>query len=100
MIPSVAGVYSPRHPERTVLYRVLFHYFERFLRHTWSRRNSSQNPRLRPIIFHDFLLDQGGEVWLIFGIFYRLYSSRGVLAHQMRLPIALDIYFAWIYISQ
>jgi hypothetical protein len=25
------GVYRPRHPERTVLYRVLFHYFDRFL---------------------------------------------------------------------
>jgi|GEM_PF-6798006 len=24
------GVYRPLHPERTVLYRVLFHYFERF----------------------------------------------------------------------
>ena len=27
----MAGVYRPRHPERTVLYRVLFHHFERFL---------------------------------------------------------------------
>ena len=27
----MAGVYRPRHPERTVLYRLLFHYFERFL---------------------------------------------------------------------
>jgi len=27
----VAGVYRPRHPERTALYRVLFHYFDRFL---------------------------------------------------------------------
>jgi len=27
----MAGVYRPRHPERTVLYRVLFHYFERFM---------------------------------------------------------------------
>jgi len=27
----MAGVYRHRHPERTVLYRVLFHYFERFL---------------------------------------------------------------------
>jgi hypothetical protein len=27
----MAGVYRPRHPERTVLYRVLFHYFDRFL---------------------------------------------------------------------
>jgi ribosomal protein S27E len=27
----VPGAYRPRHPERTVLYRVLFHYFDRFL---------------------------------------------------------------------
>jgi hypothetical protein len=28
---AVPGIYRARHPERTVLYRVLFHYFERFL---------------------------------------------------------------------
>ena len=27
----MAGVYRSRHPEQTVLYRVLFHHFERFL---------------------------------------------------------------------
>jgi hypothetical protein len=27
----MAGVYRARHPERTILYRVLFHYFDRFL---------------------------------------------------------------------
>ena len=27
----MAGVYRPRHPERSVLYRVLFHNFDRFL---------------------------------------------------------------------
>ena len=27
----MAGVHRPRPPERTVLYRVLFHYFDRFL---------------------------------------------------------------------
>ncbi len=27
----MAGVYRPRHPEHTVLYRVLFHHFERFV---------------------------------------------------------------------
>jgi hypothetical protein len=26
----MVGVYRPRHPERNVLYRVLFHHFERF----------------------------------------------------------------------
>ena len=29
--PAKAGVYRPRHPERTVLYRVLSHHFDRFL---------------------------------------------------------------------
>jgi len=33
----VAGVYRPRHPERTVLYQVLFHYFDRFLTEYESR---------------------------------------------------------------
>ena len=28
----MAGIYRQRHPERIVLYRVLFHYFEDFLR--------------------------------------------------------------------
>ena len=32
-----AGVYRPRHPERTVLYRVLFHHFDRFLAEYESR---------------------------------------------------------------
>ena len=27
----MAGVYRPQHPERTVLYRVIFHHFERFV---------------------------------------------------------------------
>jgi hypothetical protein len=27
----MAGVYRPRNPERTVLYRVVFHYFDQFL---------------------------------------------------------------------
>jgi hypothetical protein len=26
----MAGVYRSRHPERTVLYRVVFHHFDRF----------------------------------------------------------------------
>ena len=33
----MAGVYRPRHPERTVLYRVLFHHFKRFLAEYESR---------------------------------------------------------------
>ena len=33
----MAGIYRPRHPERTVLYRVLFHHFERFVAEYESR---------------------------------------------------------------
>jgi hypothetical protein len=33
----MAGVYRARHPERTVLYRVLFHHFERFVAEYESR---------------------------------------------------------------
>ena len=33
----MAGFYRPRHPERTVLYRVLFQYFDRFLTKYESR---------------------------------------------------------------
>jgi hypothetical protein len=33
----MAGFYRPRHPGRTVLYRVLFHHFDRFLTEYESR---------------------------------------------------------------
>jgi len=42
----MAGVYRPRHPERTVLYRVLFHYFERFLAEYESRFENESLERL------------------------------------------------------
>jgi len=45
----MAGVYRPRHPERTVLYRVLFHYFDRFLAE-YEGRFEKQYGYLRPII--------------------------------------------------
>jgi ribosomal protein S27E len=45
----VAGVYRPRHPERTVLYRVLFHYFDQFLAEYESRFEKAYG-FLRPII--------------------------------------------------
>ena len=45
----MAGVYRQRHPERTVLYRVLFHYFERFLGE-YERRFEKEYGYLRPII--------------------------------------------------
>jgi len=42
-------VYRPRHPERTVLYRVLFHYFDRFLAE-YESRFEKEYGFLRPII--------------------------------------------------
>ena len=45
----MAGVYCPRHPERTVLYRVLFHYFDRFLSEYESRFEKGYG-FLRPIV--------------------------------------------------
>jgi len=45
----MAGVYRPRHPERTVLYRVFFHYFDRFLAE-YENRFEKEYGYLRPII--------------------------------------------------
>ena len=45
----MAGVYRPRYPERTVLYRVLFHYFDQFLAQ-YERRFEKEYGFLRPII--------------------------------------------------
>ncbi|MGB9006707.1 MAG: transposase [Candidatus Aminicenantales bacterium] len=45
----MAGVYRPRHPERAVLYRVLFHYFEHFLAE-YESRFEKEYGLLRPII--------------------------------------------------
>ena len=45
----MAGVYRQRHPERTVLYRVLFHYFERFLEE-YEHRFEKEYGYLRPIV--------------------------------------------------
>jgi len=45
----MAGVYRPRHPERTALYRVLFHYFDQFLAE-YESRFEKEYGFLRPII--------------------------------------------------
>jgi hypothetical protein len=45
----MAGIYRPRHPERTVLYRVLFHYFDRFLAE-YEDRFEKEYGFLRPVI--------------------------------------------------
>ena len=59
----MAGVYCQRHPERTVLYRVLFHYFERFSGE-YEHRFEKEYGYLRPII-QDVVnkyLDCGGDI--------------------------------------
>ena len=45
----MAGIYRQRHPERTVLYRVLFHYFEKFLSE-YESRFEREHGFLRPVI--------------------------------------------------
>ncbi len=45
----MAGVYCQRHPERTVLSRVLLHYFERFLGE-YEHQFEKEYGYLRPII--------------------------------------------------
>lgn len=49
MAPVVAGAYRPRHPERTVLYRVLFHHFVSFLAE-YESRSEKEYGFLRPVI--------------------------------------------------
>jgi ribosomal protein S27E len=45
----VPGIYRPRHPERSVLYRVLFHHFERFVAE-YEERFEKAYGYFRPII--------------------------------------------------
>lgn len=45
----MAGVYRPRHPECTVLSRVLFHYFDRFLAE-YESRFEREYGYFRPIV--------------------------------------------------
>ena len=45
----MAGVYRPRHPEQTVPYRVLFHYFDRFLAE-YEGRFKKEYGFFRPIV--------------------------------------------------
>jgi ribosomal protein S27E len=45
----VPRIYRPRHPERTVLYRVLFHHFEQFLIE-YERRFEREYGYFRPVV--------------------------------------------------
>jgi hypothetical protein len=49
----MAGVYRPQHPERTVLYRVFFHHFERFLTEyesRFEREHGFLRPNVREVV--------------------------------------------------
>ena len=45
----MAGFYRPRHPERTALYRMLFHHFDRFLTE-YESRFEREYSFFRPIV--------------------------------------------------
>ena len=45
----MAGIYRSRHPERTVLYRVLFHHFDKFLTE-YESRFEREYGYFRPIV--------------------------------------------------
>jgi hypothetical protein len=45
----MAGIYRPRHPERTVLYRVLFYHFERFVAE-YEERFEREYGFFRPVV--------------------------------------------------
>ncbi len=51
----MAGIYRQRHPEHTVFYRVLFHYFERFLAE-YENRFEREYGYLCPVIQEVFSL--------------------------------------------
>jgi hypothetical protein len=46
---DVPGIFRPRHPERTVLYRVLFHDFDRFLT-AYESRFEKEYGHFRPVV--------------------------------------------------
>jgi len=61
----MAGVYRPRHPERTVLYRVLFHHFD---------RSPCRRPRRAGNIVEYFVIRRGA------GVNRHLAAAEGFLA--------------------
>jgi hypothetical protein len=68
----VSGIYRPRHPERTALYRVLFHNFDRFLAE-YERRFAAIQTFGDRINFHPhlhLLVTEGGVDRA--GIFHRI----------------------------
>ncbi len=45
----MAGIYRQRHPERTVFYRVMFHYFEEFVSE-YEQRFEREHGYFRPVV--------------------------------------------------
>jgi hypothetical protein len=60
----MVGVYRPRHPERTVLYRVLSHLFDRFLAE-YETRFEREYGFSRPIVFTVPKMLLSGRRWTI-----------------------------------
>jgi hypothetical protein len=78
----MAGVYRSRHPERTVLYRVLFYHFDRFLTE-YERRFEREYGFFRPIV---------KEVVEILRVFFKY--KRGLLGDLCRCALrSLICYF-------
>ena len=64
----MAGIYRQRHPERTVLYRVLFHHFEEFIAE-YENRFEREYGYFRPVTSH---IPDKGQVTVRY---YGLYSN-------------------------
>jgi hypothetical protein len=48
-LAETAGVYRPRHPERTVVYRLFEEHFERYVREYEDRHEARERP-LRKVV--------------------------------------------------
>ena len=81
----MAEVYNPRHPEWTVLYRVLFHYFDQFLAE-YESRFEKEYGFLRPIIKDvvERYLDCAEERLLMFSCRTRGYAVHSISKDSAR----------------
>jgi len=73
----MAGIYRQRHPEKTVLYRVLFHFFEGFL-FEYEQRFEREYGYFRPVVKEVFLCHHEARRAVVISLFIAL--------NWMRLP--------------
>ncbi len=64
----MAGIYSEHHPERTVFYRVVFHYFDKFLSE-YERRFEREYGYFRPVIQEEHFAPSKGWAEMIHKIY-------------------------------